>query len=146
MNISDKILKLRKEKGMSQEMLAEALGVSRQSVSKWESGTALPDTDKIIAMSELFGVSTDYILKNDPTENYIPVEEDKDETVVPPAEEVKPVKTKKNRNGKGKKIIKIIAAILALCVAVTAVAIPMYYGGIREAWWELNGGKIKSSA
>lgn len=143
MNISDKILKLRKEKGMSQEMLAEALGVSRQSVSKWESGTALPDTDKIIAMSELFGVSTDYILKNDPTENFIPVEEDKDETVVPPAEEVKPVKTKKNKNGKGKKIIKIIAAILALCIAVTAVAIPMYYGGIREAWWELNGGKIK---
>ena len=66
MNISDKILKLRKEKGLSQEALAEALGVSRQSVSKWESGAALPDTDKIIAMSELFGVSTDYILKDDP--------------------------------------------------------------------------------
>ncbi len=136
MNISDKILKLRKEKGMSQEALAEALGVSRQSVSKWESGTALPDTDKIIAMSELFGVSTDYILKNDPAENFVPVDND---PVVPPVEEVKPMKKK----GKGKKTVKIIAAILALCIAVTAVAIPMYYGGIREAWWELNGGKIK---
>ncbi len=143
MNISDKILKLRKEKGMSQEMLAEALGVSRQSVSKWESGTALPDTDKIIAMSELFGVSTDYILKNDPTENFISVAED--EPVAPPAEEGETMKTKKKKkkNGKAKKIVKIIAAILALCIAVTAVAIPMYYGGIREAWWELNGGKIR---
>ena len=140
MNISDKILKLRKEKGMSQEALAEALGVSRQSVSKWESGAALPDTDKIIAMSELFGVSTDYILKNDPSENFIPIKENEEENAAPPViEEVKPMKKK----GKGKKISKIIAAILALCIAVTAVAIPMYYGGIREAWWELNGGKIK---
>ena len=140
MNISDKILKLRKEKGLSQEALAEALGVSRQSVSKWESGAALPDTDKIIAMSELFGVSTDYILKDDPSETFIPTPDEPVE--IPPAEEVKPMK-KKKRNGKGKKIIKITAAILALCIAVTAVAIPMYYGGIREAWWELNGGKIK---
>ncbi len=63
MSISDKILKLRKDKGLSQEAFAEALGVSRQSVSKWESGAAFPDTDKIIAISELYGVSTDYILK-----------------------------------------------------------------------------------
>lgn len=140
MNIADKILKLRKEKGLSQEALAEALGVSRQSVSKWESGAALPDTDKIIAMSELFGVSTDYILKNDPSENFIPTE---NEPVAPlPTEEIKPAK-KKNKNPKGRKIIKIIAAVLALCIAVTAVAIPVYYGGIREAWWELNGGKVQ---
>ena len=68
MNISEKILKLRKEKGLSQEAFAEKLGVSRQSVSKWESSGALPDIDKIIAMSELFGVSTDYLLgkKNSP--------------------------------------------------------------------------------
>lgn len=65
MTIADKISRLRKEKGLSQEAFAEALGVSRQSVSKWESGSALPDTDKIIAMSELFGVSTDFILKED---------------------------------------------------------------------------------
>ena len=65
MSISEKITNLRKEKNLSQEAFAEALGVSRQSVSKWESGAALPDTDKIIAMSELFGVSTDYLLKDD---------------------------------------------------------------------------------
>ena len=68
MTLADKILKLRKEKGLSQEAFAEQLGVSRQSVSKWESGTAVPDTEKILAMSELFGVSTDYLLKNEEAE------------------------------------------------------------------------------
>ena len=67
MNLSEKILNLRKQNGLSQEAFAEKLGVSRQSVSKWESGTAVPDIDKIIAMSEIFGVSTDEILKNEQT-------------------------------------------------------------------------------
>ena len=64
MTTADKILKLRKEQGLSQEAFSEKLGVSRQSVSKWESGVSVPDTEKILAMSELFGVSTDYLLKD----------------------------------------------------------------------------------
>ncbi len=139
MNIADKISKLRKEKGLSQEAFAEALGVSRQSVSKWESGTALPDTDKIIAMSKLFGVSTDYILKDESADEAPEIPEE--EVFTAPAESTKP--PKKQKNSKGKKIIKIIAAILAFCIAVTAVAIPVYYGGIKEAWWEINGGKVQ---
>ena len=63
MSIADRILTLRKSKGMSQEQLAEAMGVSRQAVSKWESEQASPDPEKIIAMSEIFGVTTDYLLK-----------------------------------------------------------------------------------
>lgn len=63
MNISDRIQYLRKQKGFSQEELANKVGVSRQAVSKWESGQSTPDLDKIIAMSELFGVTTDYILR-----------------------------------------------------------------------------------
>ena len=63
MNISDRILEQRKIKGMSQSELADAIGVSRQSVSKWESEQSLPDMDKIILMSDLFGVTTDYLLK-----------------------------------------------------------------------------------
>lgn len=55
--------KLRKEKGMSQEELANEIGVSRQAVSKWESEQSVPDIDKIIFMSEYFDVTTDYILK-----------------------------------------------------------------------------------
>ena len=63
MNFAEKLLELRTRYGYSQEGLAEKLGVSRQAVSKWELGTTLPETDKVIAISNFFGVSTDYLLK-----------------------------------------------------------------------------------
>ena len=65
MLLSEKIMSLRKRTGWSQEELAQQLGVSRQSVSKWESMASMPDIQKIMAMSELFGVSTDYLLKDE---------------------------------------------------------------------------------
>ncbi len=65
MILADKIIELRKKSGWSQEQLASELGISRQSVSKWESGMSIPDIDKIIKMSALFGVSTDYLLKDE---------------------------------------------------------------------------------
>ncbi|HLQ75532.1 MAG TPA: helix-turn-helix transcriptional regulator [Alloiococcus sp.] len=65
MILADKILQLRKEQGWSQEELAEQLGVSRQSISKWESAQSVPDVGRIIELSELFGVSTDYLVKDD---------------------------------------------------------------------------------
>lgn len=63
MNISDRIQEFRKAKGISQEELADKIGVSRQAVSKWESGQSLPELDKIILISEYFGVTTDQLLK-----------------------------------------------------------------------------------
>lgn len=63
MNIADRIQYLRKQKGLSQEELADKVGVSRQAVSKWESEQSTPDLEKIIIMSDLFEVTTDYILK-----------------------------------------------------------------------------------
>ena len=63
MNIADRIQSLRKNKGISQEELADKVGVSRQAVSKWESEQSVPDLDRVIIMSEYFGVTTDYILK-----------------------------------------------------------------------------------
>ena len=63
--LAEKIMNLRKQKGWSQEQLAEQLGVSRQAVSKWESGISIPDLDKVVNMSTLFGVCTDYLLKED---------------------------------------------------------------------------------
>ncbi len=63
MNIGDRILCLRKTKGISQEELADKVGVSRQAVSKWESEQSTPDLDKVIIMSDYFEVTTDYILK-----------------------------------------------------------------------------------
>jgi len=68
MNIADRIQYLRKTKGLSQEELAEKVGVSRQAVSKWESEQSIPDIDKVIIMSEFFDVTTDYILKGIETE------------------------------------------------------------------------------
>ena len=65
MILADKIIDLRKKNGWSQEELAAQLGVSRQSVSKWEGAQSIPDMAKIVQMSELFGVSTDYLLKDD---------------------------------------------------------------------------------
>lgn len=63
MNLSERILALRKARNLSQEELAEQIGVSRQAVGKWESGQSLPDLDKVIALSEFFEVSCDYLLK-----------------------------------------------------------------------------------
>ena len=64
MTFSDKLYTLRTQYGYSQESLAEKLGVSRQAISKWELGTAMPDTEKVIAISDTFDVSIDSLLKD----------------------------------------------------------------------------------
>jgi transcriptional regulator with XRE-family HTH domain len=66
MNFKNKLQSLRKEKGFSQEALAEKIGVSRQAVAKWELGQAYPDIDNLIALSSLFGISIDKLVKDDP--------------------------------------------------------------------------------
>ena len=65
MIFADKLILLRKKAGWSQEELAEQMNVTRQSVSKWEGAQSVPDLDKMIRLSELFGVSTDYLLKDE---------------------------------------------------------------------------------
>ncbi len=65
MIFADKIIELRKKAGWSQEELAVQLGVTRQSVSKWEGAQSVPDLEKIVQMSHLFGVTTDYLLKDE---------------------------------------------------------------------------------
>ena len=64
MTMGEKILNMRKARGWNQEELAERVGVTRQAVSRWESGTAKPDADKIISICDLFGVSADYLLRD----------------------------------------------------------------------------------
>jgi len=63
MELREKISALRKQRGMSQEQLAEQMFVSRQSISKWENGETVPDLANIVRLSEILGVSTDYLLK-----------------------------------------------------------------------------------
>ncbi len=65
MILADKIIELRKKNGWSQEELAEMLDVSRQSISKWEGAQSIPDMARIIKLSQIFGVSTDYLLKDE---------------------------------------------------------------------------------
>lgn len=65
MILADKIIRLRKKNGLSQEELAEKMNVSRQAVSKWESAQTIPDIGKILQLADLFGVTTDYLLKDE---------------------------------------------------------------------------------
>jgi len=82
MILADKIIQLRKKNGWSQEDLAEKLNVSRQSVSKWEGSISVPDLDKIIKLSQIFGVSTDYLLKDEIGEEQIEYVDSVDESHV----------------------------------------------------------------
>lgn len=61
--LSEKIYTLRRKSGLSQEQLAEKIGVSRQAISKWEGGLSVPESEKLIAISEYFNVTLDYLLK-----------------------------------------------------------------------------------
>ena len=83
MKLGDKILMLRKKVGMSQEQLAEKLDVSRQAISRWELGSALPDANNIRQLSRVFAVSADYLL-NDDEDEYEPL---KQQTTAQPAKE-----------------------------------------------------------
>lgn len=65
MKLADKLIDLRKRNRMSQEDLAEKLNVSRQTISRWESNTAMPDADNLLGLSKVFGVTTDYFLNDD---------------------------------------------------------------------------------
>ena len=112
MNIADRIQNLRKTKGLSQEQLADAIGVSRQAVSKWESEQATPDLEKIILMSEYFEVTTDYLLKG-----IEPIEDTKSEHKTIGDVLDQKILTKEN----GKKTKTILKYILYVFVGVLAI-------------------------
>lgn len=68
MTFGEKLQALRQKAGLSQDALAERLGVSRQAVSRWERDETMPETEKVVALAELFAVTTDYMLRNCPEE------------------------------------------------------------------------------
>lgn len=78
MTLGEKILKLRKARGWSQEELAGHIGVTRQALSRWESDAAMPDTVNVVQLADLFGVSTDYLLREKWTEDRVAVPQKKD--------------------------------------------------------------------
>lgn len=110
MILADKIIALRKKAGWSQEELAEQLGVSRQSVSKWEGAQSMPDMEKILGMSRLFGVSTDYLLKEELGEPEFTVGEERTEVRKVSMEEASDYLTLSRRKA------PLMAAATALCI------------------------------
>ena len=78
MKLNEKIQHYRRRAGMSQETLAEKLGVSRQAVSKWETGDAMPEISNLLMMAKVFGVTTDHLLSEEDPDNFLGQEENAD--------------------------------------------------------------------
>lgn len=118
MTIADRIQTLRKSKGMSQEELADAAGVSRQAVSKWESEQSTPDIDKVVILSEIFDVTTDYLLKG-----IEPVETNDHKTMA----DVIDQKVLTEKNGKrAKSILKWILIGVGIAVSIDLISLLIY--------------------
>lgn len=123
MTLGEKITKQRKEWNYTQEQLADHLGVSRQSISKWESDISYPETDKLIELGKLFDCSMDYLLKEEVTEKNGTSTSGLTEKV----EEIsRKVMTNENK-GKAKKLLKILGIILAVVLAVDIVSMILYF-------------------
>ena len=119
MTIADRIQTLRKSKGMSQEELADATGVSRQAVSKWESEQSVPDIDKIVILSEIFDVTTDYLLKG-----IEPVENDDHKTMADVIDQK--ILTEKNGT-RAKTILKWVLIVLGALLAIDFISMLIYF-------------------
>ena len=117
MTLGEKIQKLRKQRGLSQEALAEKVTVTRQTISKWELGQSLPDLDFIAQLSEIFNVSSDYLIKDEMTEpNELPYK-----------------KRNYRLSERGKRIILVIVSAAAL-VAGCVCLICDYFTSDRLSW------------
>ena len=112
LKLANRLVELRKENKLSQEALAEKLGLSRQSISKWERAEASPDTDNLIALAELYGMSLDELLGNETKEEIAKVQE---------------IKEEKEEN----KLLKFSPILLLIAIAIYTV------GGIAIGgrWW-----------
>ncbi|HPY83532.1 MAG TPA: helix-turn-helix transcriptional regulator [Ruminococcus flavefaciens] len=120
MILADKIIDLRKKAGLSQEELAEKLGVSRQSVSKWEGAQSTPDLNRILQLSQIFGVSTDYLLKEEiETAAEAPTEAAPEETE-PPLRHVSMEEANKFLELNRKRALMVPAGVAVIILSVIA--------------------------
>ena len=123
MEFNNKLYKLRKQKGFSQEELANRLNVSRQTISKWEVGESTPDMENLVAISELFEISLDELVLNK-----VPEEADTSSQVVKSEfySDIKEnVLTDENRK-KAKKGLKIAAIVLGIIVLIDLISFVIY--------------------
>lgn len=124
MTLGEKIAKQRKELNFTQEQLADILGVSRQSISKWETDIAYPETDKLIELGKVFDCSMDYLLKESVTEKNSVQTSGFTEKV----EEISRIIMTEKNKGKAKKILKIIGIIVAVVLAIDIISMILYFG------------------
>ena len=122
MEFNNKLYELRKQKGFSQEELANRLNVSRQTVSKWEVGDSTPDMEKLIAISDLFGISLDELVLNKTPEPAPAPQPAKSELYTDIKEKVL---TDENRK-KAKKGLQIGAIILGVFLAIDLISFVIY--------------------
>ena len=137
MILSEKIIMLRKKYGWSQEELAERLDISRQSVSKWESGASIPDLERIVSMSQLFGVTTDYLLKDEMKAENITYHEST-ESYAEPLKKVTMENANEfldmKRNGS-----KVVANATSMCISspiLLIVLVTMAEDGVFQNLWQ----------
>ncbi len=122
MDFNNRLYQLRKQKGLSQEELANRLNVSRQTVSKWEVGDSTPDMEKLIAMSDLFDVSLDKLVMGKEDEEK-PPSTTKSEFVTVLNEKVLTNKNKK----RAKSILKVVGIILAAILLIDVISMIIYF-------------------
>ncbi len=122
MDFNNRLYQLRKQKGFSQEELANRLNVSRQTVSKWEVGDSTPDMEKLIAMSDLFDVSLDNLVMGKEDEVQPPMSA-KSEFATVLNEKVLTQKNKK----KAKSVLKIVAIIAGAVLAIDVISMIIYF-------------------
>lgn len=122
MTLGEKIVKQRKELNYTQEQLADILGVSRQSISKWETDIAYPETDKLIELGKLFHCSMDYLLKEEVIEKNGTQISEFNRKVEDICRNVMGDKNKV----KAKKILKIIGIILGLFLIIDIISMILY--------------------
>ena len=119
MTLGEKIAKQRKDLNYTQEQLADILGVSRQSISKWESDIAYPETEKLIELGKIFDCSMDYLLKEDIVE--------KGETQTSIFSEISKKAITPENKEKSKKILKIVGIIFGLVLAIDIISMILYF-------------------
>lgn len=122
MEFNNKLYQLRKQKGLSQEELANRLNVSRQTVSKWEVGDSTPDMEKLVAISDLFEISLDELVV-DKAPVYVGENATKSEIV---SELKEKVLTDENKQ-KAKRGLKIVAIILGIIVLIDVISMIVYF-------------------
>ena len=103
MTFGEKLYQLRTERGMSQETLARSLGVSRQAISRWELGSTLPDAPNLLKLSDLFGVSIDYLLHDDYTGDHD----------LPPVKDARREMTEKEQRNRKLYLVSTVAFLIA---------------------------------